>query len=438
MWGSEGMVKLYGIHDEGVDILGGNRGPEPVPPEFRGRAGWRHQQEILEGLYFQGQVAYLSDKNFLEQYYKNEFDDGPNQETFAVRSRGTAATLGRGPRRGAARTAVGDRDAVAAAPRRYLIGQSFFDLFVYNAARASAGYALARPHRQSTRSRSCATDQNIDTGRFDLLQELSLPFSPGPGQARALRHARPDLLHRGPDRRRPGRVYGGGGVAGQPALLAALSKARPATCSTSTASTTRSCSGANYLYARSTIPYTQLPQLDRLNDDATDQALRDIRPAAAALQLRPTRRFLTTLGPAFDPQLYAIRRLVDNRIDTLDDIDVLQLDLRQRWQTKRGYPAIEHIVDWMTLDLGVATSRDADRDNFGEPFGLPRVRLALEHRRPHRPRQQRLVRPVRERARVLHVRERSSTARTARRSTSAIARSTRSTAGRCWARSATS
>ncbi len=31
---------------------------------------WRHQQEIIEGLYFQGQVAYLSDKNFLEQYYK--------------------------------------------------------------------------------------------------------------------------------------------------------------------------------------------------------------------------------------------------------------------------------------------------------------------------------------------------------------------------------
>ena len=118
MWGSEGMVKLYGIHDQGVDILGGNRGPEPVPPEFRGRAGWRHQQEILEGLYFQGQVAYLSDKNFLEQYYKNEFDVGPNQETFAYlawnRGNFWAAGLGRG----AARTAVGARDAVDPATRR--------------------------------------------------------------------------------------------------------------------------------------------------------------------------------------------------------------------------------------------------------------------------------------------------------------------------------
>ena len=32
--------------------------------------------------------------------------------------------------------------------------------------------------------------------------------------------------------------------------------------------------GANYLYARSNVPYTQLPMLDRLNDDATDQSWR--------------------------------------------------------------------------------------------------------------------------------------------------------------------
>ena len=52
-------------------------GPEEM------RAMWQHQQEITEGLYFQGQLGLLSDKNFLEQYYKNEFDMGPNQETFA-------------------------------------------------------------------------------------------------------------------------------------------------------------------------------------------------------------------------------------------------------------------------------------------------------------------------------------------------------------------
>jgi hypothetical protein len=86
-------------------------------------------------------------------------------------------------------------------------------------------------------------------------------------------------------------------------------------------------------------------------------------------------------------------------VDTLDTIDVLQLDLRQRWQTKRGYPGQEHIIDWMTLDLSAsifpqsgrsstwpyqtyqllppgqqppppAPLPNAQRDNFDEPFAF--------------------------------------------------------------------
>ena len=112
----------------------------------------------------------------------------------------------------------------------------------------------------------------------------------------------------------------------------------------------------------------QLPQLDRLNDDATDQALRDIRPLQPLIN--PANAAFLTTSPLFDPQVYAIRRLVDNRIDTLDHIDVLQLDLRQRWQTKRGFPGNQHIVDWMTLDLAASVFPQSDRDNFGEPFGF--------------------------------------------------------------------
>ena len=72
----------------------------------------------------------------------------------------------------------------------------------------------------------------------------------------------------------------------------------------------------------------------------------------------------------FDPQLMAIRRLVDNRFDTVDNIDVLQFDLRQRLQTKRGYPGAEHIIDWMTLDTSFSYFPEATRDNFGKPFGF--------------------------------------------------------------------
>src|SRR5207249_10742844 len=120
--------------------------------------------------------------------------------------------------------------------------------------------------------------------------------------------------------------------------------------------------------ADTVTPFRQLPQLDRLNDDATDQALRDFRPV---LPLYNTSfgAFQAT-SPLFDPQLYAIRRLVDTRVDTLDTIQVLQVDVRQRWQTKRGYPEQKHITDWMILDVSASYFPAENRDNFGSAFSF--------------------------------------------------------------------
>jgi hypothetical protein len=122
----------------------------------------------------------------------------------------------------------------------------------------------------------------------------------------------------------------------------------------------------NYYIAHSTTAFNQLPQLDQLNDNATDQALRDIKPLEPVYN--PTHGLALKFSPLFDPQLYAISRLVDNRIDTLDNVQVLELDLRQRWQTKRGFPGMEHIVDWMTLDLSGSWFPNSSRDQIGPDF----------------------------------------------------------------------
>jgi hypothetical protein len=125
---------------------------------------------------------------------------------------------------------------------------------------------------------------------------------------------------------------------------------------------------ANYFVADSNVRYTQLPQLDRLNDDASDQALRDIRPIDAALY--PGVGKVLATSPLYDPQVYAIRRLVDDSIDTLDRIQELQFDIRQRLQTKRGFPGDQHIVDWMTLDLSGTFFPEENRDNFGQSLAF--------------------------------------------------------------------
>lgn len=44
--------------------------------------------------------------------------------------------------------------------------------------------------------------------------------------------------------------------------------------------------------------------------------------------------------------------------------------MRHRLQTKVGPPDRQRIKDWMLLDLGVSYFPSANRDNFGEDFGL--------------------------------------------------------------------
>jgi len=44
--------------------------------------------------------------------------------------------------------------------------------------------------------------------------------------------------------------------------------------------------------------------------------------------------------------------------------------LRQRWQTKRGGPATQKIIDYITLDTEVVFFPDPNRDNFGQTVGL--------------------------------------------------------------------
>ena len=72
------------------------------------------------------------------------------------------------------------------------------------------------------------------------------------------------------------------------------------------------------------MPYTRLPHARpaQRRRHATRRTA-NIRPASrSTCPARPACALATS--PVYDPQRYAIRRLVDNRVDTLDTIDVLQ------------------------------------------------------------------------------------------------------------------
>lgn len=364
-----GFLRGYVISDGGQDVLGSFRGTEPPKPTVRGRAQWQHNQDIYEDrdtyVRAMAQVEYLSDKNFLEQYYKQEFDFNPNQETFTYlygasgNAWGSLLTQGKVHRDWVTETEWLPRVDGA------LVGQSFLDLISYSA-RASAGYAQLKPTTEPPPP-VLPTDVRVDTGRFNLRQRVDVPFDLGP--FRFDPYGVLDLTQYTEDisGNSRGRFYGGGGAK----VSLPLSRLYPG--AASELFNVRGLYhkvniGANYYNSHSDTPYTDLPQLDRVFDDAVDQSYRSNRPQQPNMVPGAAGVALGT-SPIFDPQQYAIRRLVENRVDTLDSMQVLQLDVRQRLQTKRGFIGAEHTVDWMSLDVSSSIFPDQG-DNYGEAWAF--------------------------------------------------------------------
>jgi hypothetical protein len=372
------MLRAYGIDDTGTDILGGNRGistlvdfpppPHGIPvthPEGRGR--FTPELNVIDGVagsFLQAKLSAISDRNFLEQYFNSEWNTDLNQETYVYGGQriGNFAWT--------ALTEVNIRNWITETnwlPRAdvFLIGQKFFDLFTFNTWN-SAGYAHLQPTHQPPPPIS-PTDKDTETARLDSTNELSLPFTLG--AFKIVPYLFGDVTYYSEDIEEQNRTrfLGGGGVRGS----IPFSRLFPGVQSeffNLNGLFHKIVLSLNYYNVHSDTPYTRLPQLDRINDDTTDQALRDIRPWQPFIN--PGHALKLTTSPNFDPQNVAIRYLVDSRIDTRDTLEVLTMDLRQRWQTKRGLPGAQHIVDWMTLDVGAYWFPNPTRDNLGQSFSF--------------------------------------------------------------------
>ena len=375
-----GFARAYGINDKGLDNLGPDRGVPPPKPDTRGRIQWQQRGDLFESgttyLRATAQAEYLSDPNFLEQYYKQEFDFRPNQETFLNLAAGSGNVWGNLLlQKNISRPWVTETNSL---PRvdAALIGQDLGP-FTYTA-KGSLGYFQLRPvdPTLSQSSLLLTEQQDVNTFRGNVNQRLGLPIDAGPFRVEPYGVADLTYYSQALDGRGRlsddgrGRFYGGGGARAS-TTLSRLSPDVRSELFNLAGINHKVTWGANYFAGYSDTDYTRLPLLDRLNDDATDLGYRNAR--LAYVFGRGTTRIDTPTGPVFrrnslvseatdsvlaqslifDPQRLAIRRLTPDRVDTLDDLQVLQLDVRNRWQTKRGFPGQEHVVDWLSLDLSM-------------------------------------------------------------------------------------
>jgi hypothetical protein len=358
-----GLAKVYGIIDNGPDNLGGGRTVGEPHPEYRGRILWRQGiADMSNGFTFLGQAAGISDRNYIEQFFKPEWDNGINQDTWAY-LRQTDQNMGwyvMGEVR--TRPWINETNWL---PRLdgFILGQPIFDIFT-SSTWGGAAYANLLITNDGTPVVSPLTDVENSTGRFNISEELSAPFNLG--GLKIAPYVKGDLALYTNDLSGDtlGRAWGGGGIRASLPFTAAYPEFKSELFNVNGINH-KVVNSINYFNASSSAQYSNFAQLDRLNDDASDQALRDIRNQPTIYPNTFNSNLLTTNNPYFDPQIYAIRRNIDTRIDTLNQIQVIQGDIRQRLQTKRGFPGSQHVVDWMVLDLSGSFFPEKNTDNFG-------------------------------------------------------------------------
>lgn len=377
-----GEFKAYGIYDTGLDDLGGNRGLEqfwpnaqtatPIThPDFRGMTyGKVNVQDLPDGFSVLSQFAFLSDRNFQEVYFMDSFLNGPDMDTYVhlKQQQGIWAwTLD-------ASTETEDWFTHTNwLPKLdgYLLGQTFTlpglmdDLFVFNT-RNTAGYAELRPTIQVPYA-YLPTDVRTNTARLDSMSDLSMPLDAGP--FKIVPYLMGDMAYysNNVNGDSQGRLYGGAGVR----WSLPFSKLYPDITSdifNLNQIYHKIIFYGNYYAAQSSVGINNIPQLDQLWDNETDQTMRDIRPQQSALN--PTYANFLNNSNLVNPQNYALRRLLLTDPDNLDTINALQLGIDQRWQTRRGGPGDDHIVDWMTLNVQTTIFPHSERDDDGHVFGF--------------------------------------------------------------------
>ncbi len=75
-----GLIRTYYIHDHGEDNLGPYRDSDPGT-ENRGRYTIRHREFLPKGWELTLEASWISDPNFMDEYFRAEFEEGKQQET---------------------------------------------------------------------------------------------------------------------------------------------------------------------------------------------------------------------------------------------------------------------------------------------------------------------------------------------------------------------
>lgn len=375
----DGYFDTWLIHDDGTDDLGAGRRDLQPSTKFRGRSLLRHRHYLNSNLELIAELGWISDRNFLDQYFEGEWDRDINEST-ALRLRkyhnSHLFDLTGQARINDFFTTTENLPMLD----HYMLGGAIFgDRFTWSA-HNKIGYSRLQvgdfPETEPERSMYSPISpppgivglkrvglENASGMVAGTRQKLALPVQLGPVRVVPSVSGEASYYGEASDGESLTRLLGQGGV------VATLPASRVDPTIQSSLLNIRGLAHkaewqAEYFYADSNSNLDALPLYNPLDDHAQQQ-----------YRSRFLRSNPFTLGRTrYQTRDYAFRqgiqKLVASPSDVVAaDLQQVRIGLHQRLQTKRGLPGLERIVDLFKLDLDLLIFPDADRDNFGKSLG---------------------------------------------------------------------
>jgi len=363
-----GKGELFYIHDSGTDNLGLDRRALVPSTKDRFFINLQHRQESPFGMTVTGEGGLLSDRNFQEEYFESSFDTAKDVETLLhlkqQQENWSWSVIGR--------TKLNDFDNTTDwLPKLdlFLLGEPLFGNLLSWTSHSSVGYGKLKPG-----SAPYNPTQDVFTplpfiadsqGLVAMTRhQLEAPFNLGPLKLTPYVMGEAAYWEQGLQQQTIDRLYGSAGLRGS--IL--FEKIFPDVYSSFfnlNGLAHKMALEADYSFSDSDESLNNIAQYNEFDDNAQERFR----------QRLVINTFGGTLPPQFDPRFYAIRTgtgrgVTDPYYELVDDQQVLRMAWRHRLQTKTGPPDQLRIKDWMTLDLEASYFPDAQRDNFGEDFGL--------------------------------------------------------------------
>ncbi len=389
---TSGDLDAWFIGDVGRDNLGLYRRDFTYPgfPDrtFRGRSFWRHRQDLggstdsfFGGWQARGTAGWISDMNFLEEYYEAEWEEGYEQRTWLDLRRPVENRELR------LLTSVRVNPFFTQSewwPRldHYWLGQPLLQDSITWYQHSGVSYVRQNLPQTPTPGQGLGIwttlpyENNVIGERLATRHEIDLPFQAG--AVKIVPYALGELAHWGQDITQSpiDRAYGQVGIRSTLPMWSVDNTVESQLWNVHGLAH-KIVWEAEFSYANSTQAIEQFPLYDQIDDDTINQYRRNIPywdygaiPGQATPLPAPF-----VFGPSnkYDPRTYAVRRgmggWVTGPTEIANDLTVFRLAARQRWQTKRGPVGNRRIIDWILFDVDGELFPTTSQ-NFGQTMGL--------------------------------------------------------------------